>query len=227
MVNEMLYDSWDSSTMNDCIVMSAMGPIEGCARRVRHGLEADGREVICFDTVGLGGQALEETVQETVDVAGVVYLSLQELVEKAAGRESDDALPLGRAALGRGLPTVLVPGCVDFLVCPSPRQAAGEFPGRPCYVRSPAQTLVRSGREELAVLGKNLADLCNLAVGPVTFMLPLGGFSVLDHPVGPWPDPEAPHLLAEVMRAELHHDRALVTLPMHINDPEFARGRAG
>jgi uncharacterized protein (UPF0261 family) len=219
----MSYDFPDPLAMNGGLVMSTMGPVEGCARRVLQGLEAAGREVICFDTVGLGGQALEETVQESADVAAVVYLSLQELLEKAAGRADQAGLPLGQAALGRGLPTVLVPGCADFLVCPNPIRAAAKFPGRPVYVRNPAQTLVRSSREELMALGRALADLCNPAVGPVSILLPLGGFSALDHPVGPWPDREAPHVLAEVLRCELDQSRILRPLPLHINDPDFAR----
>ena len=53
-------------------------------------------------------------------------------------------------------------------------------------------------------------------------LIPLGGFSVLDSHEGPLFDPEAPQLLGEKMKEALRADIPLLTLPNHVNDPEFA-----
>jgi uncharacterized protein (UPF0261 family) len=82
--------------------------------------------------------------------------------------------------------------------------------------------LVRTEKHEIEELAQILASLCDAAKGPLSILLPLGGFSVLDAQEGPFYDSEAPQLFADTMKKALRADIPLLTLPYHVNDPEFA-----
>jgi uncharacterized protein (UPF0261 family) len=60
--------------------------------------------------------------------------------------------------------------------------------------------------------------------GPVRFLIPEGGVSGIDAPGKPFWDPAADKALFDAIaeRFRAGHDRQLVRLPHHINDPAFA-----
>jgi uncharacterized protein (UPF0261 family) len=60
--------------------------------------------------------------------------------------------------------------------------------------------------------------------GPVRFLLPEGGVSLIDLPGQPFHDPEADRALFEAIEAafEPTAQRRLLRLPQAINDPAFA-----
>jgi uncharacterized protein (UPF0261 family) len=203
------------------VALSTLGTTEQCAVRVRQNLEATGNEVIVFHTVGSGGEALEEMVREG-EVNALVDLSLHELADHLFGGDYDAGPERGKAALREKIPTVLVPGNIDFLVTGPVHLARQHFPGRKYHVHNAAITVVRTETQEVVELAKFLAALCRDATGPLVILVPLGGFSAFDRKGGPLHDPEAPTLFSDTLRKELRGDISLHSLPYHINDEEFA-----
>ena len=203
------------------VALSTLSTTDACAAKVRESLEALGNEVVTFHTVGSGGEAMEELIEQG-EADAIVDLSLHEIADHFFGGDYDAGPNRGKAALQREIPAVLVPGNLDFLATGPLREAERRFPGRRYHVHNAAITLVRTEKHEIEELAQILAGLCDAAKGPLTILIPLGGFSVFDAEEGPLYDPEAPQLFADTMKKALRADVQLLTLPYHVNDPDFA-----
>ena len=125
------------------VALSTLGTTEACAQKVRQYLESKGKEVVVFHTVGSGGEAMEEMIHEE-EVEAVIDLSLHELVDHFFGGDYDAGPSRGSAALKKGVPTILVPGNIDFLVTGPLPTAERRFPGRIYHVHNAAITTIRS-----------------------------------------------------------------------------------
>jgi uncharacterized protein (UPF0261 family) len=204
------------------VFVSTLGTTEACAQQIREALEEQGKEVVIFHTVGAGGKAMEEMVEDE-GIAALVDLSLHEMADHRFGGDYDAGPDRGNTALKQKIPTVLVPGNIDFLVTGPFKAAQKNFPERPYHVHNAAITVVRTKREEIEQLAKTLAKLCNQAQGPLKIMVPMRGLSAFDHEDGPLHDPEGPRLFAATMQSGLNDGFHLELLPFHINDPEFGR----
>lgn len=200
--------------------IGTLGTSEPCALRVKEALEAKGREVIIFHTTGTGGQAMEEMISEGQGEI-VVEVSLQELVAHLLEGDYDAGPDRLSAALKRGVPTLFVPGCTDFIVSGPIRTTEKQFPDRLYHSHNAAITAVRTGHEETEIVARTMARLCNEAEGLRAIAVPLGGFSGFDCPGGPLHDSEAPKIMAEVLKKELTEKTPLYVSSHHINDPEF------
>jgi uncharacterized protein (UPF0261 family) len=95
---------------------------------------------------------------------------------------------------------------------------------RTLYVHNPQVTLMRTTAEENAVMGQWLAARLNRCEGPVRFLLPQGGLSMLDAPGQPFHDPAADGALFRAIEGAFRPgpNRRLIRLPHNINDPAFA-----
>jgi uncharacterized protein (UPF0261 family) len=201
-------------------VISTLGTTETSAVEVRKGLEERGYEVVVFHTVGAGGEALEELVREQ-DVAVLVDLSLHELTDHRFGGDYDAGPERGGTALKKGIPTILVPGNVDFLVSGPFDKAAARFPGRKAHAHNAAITVVRAADEEIAAVGRVVAGFCVDAAGSVEILVPRGGLSAFDHPEGPLYEPGGPEAFLRGLKEKLDGSCPVREVPAHINDPAF------
>jgi len=209
------------STEKPLVFISTLGTTEVCMQRVRAYLDWAGNEVVVFHTVGAGGSAMEEMVSEEA-VSAVVDLSLHEMTDHCFGGDYDAGPKRGAAALQKGVPTILVPGNMDFLVTGPLDTAIKRFPDRPYHSHNAAITTIRTSREELSALAGTLAALCNGARGPLDILVPMGGFSAFDCVGGPLHDPEGPWIFCEALEKRLRDRSILHPIQSHINDPEFS-----
>ena len=203
------------------IVLSTLGTIETCTAKVRKILESKGKEVVVFHTVGSGGEAMEEMIREE-EVEAVVDLSLNEIANHLGGGDYDAGPNRGSAALEKGIPTIFVPGNIDFLGAGPIQETERRFPGRIYHIHNAAITAVRTKKKELEGVAQIMAQRCNTAKGPFSILLPLGGFSAFDCKGGPFHDPEGPEFFGKVLKKHLQPEVSIHLLPYHINDPEFA-----
>ena len=96
-------------------VLSTLGMTESCAVYLRQRLESMRMEVITFDTVGSGGEAMDEFIRDE-DVRLVIDFSLHEIVDHLFGGDYDAGPMRSMAALQKGTPTILIPGNTDFIL---------------------------------------------------------------------------------------------------------------
>ena len=203
------------------IALSTLGTIEACSQRVRKAFEDKGYEVIVFHAQGSGGAAMEEMIREE-SVEGLIDLSVSEIGDHQFGGDYDAGPDRGAAALQKGIPTVLVPGNIDFLGGGPLRVAQQRFPGRILHIHNAATTAVRTTKQELEVVAEVLARHCNQAKGPVSCIIPMGGFSAFDQKGGPFYDPDASEFYAATFKNHLSPSVPLQILPYHINHPKFS-----
>jgi len=211
----------DISSDKSMIFISTLGTTEKCVQELRASLEKQGKEVVVFHTVGSGGRAMEE-LMESESIEAVVDLSLHEMADHRFGGDYDAGPDRGSGALKKGIPVVLVPGNIDFLVSGPLEQSLKDFPGRPYHVHNSAITVVRTTPEEIESLARQIGDLCNAAPGRYTLVIPMKGFSAFDAKEGPLHDPQAPARFVKSLQAQLSDTSRIYTLPCHINDAEFS-----
>jgi uncharacterized protein (UPF0261 family) len=203
------------------VLMGTLGTTEKCTRRVREKLEAEGFEVMVFHTLGVGGATLDSIAAER-EVAAVLELSWIEIVDRLFGGLAAGGPDRCRAGMSRGIPTILAPGNIDFIVGPTLEQAKALFPGKRYHVHNPALTAVRTEIGELRKIADTFAALAADAKGPVRFFTPLKGFSNHDSPDGHIHEPTLPGPFAEYLRSVLPIQVPLTVIDSHFNDPEFA-----
>jgi uncharacterized protein (UPF0261 family) len=204
------------------ILMGTLGTTENASRSIREALEADGCEVMVFHTTGNGGRTLEALAAER-DVAAIVDLSLVEINDFLHGGICAVGPERGTTGLKRGIPTVFAAGNVDFFIMPS-ALAQGETPfdGRRYHVHNIALTAVRTTEADLDMLADHLAGLMKETDRPVSFFVPLKGFSSHDSTEGNLYDPSLPPLFAQKCKAVMPGNVTVTAVDAHINDAPFA-----
>jgi uncharacterized protein (UPF0261 family) len=83
------------------VFVSTLGTTEACAQQIRRSLEEKDNEVVIFHTVGSGGKAMEEMIQQE-DIAVLVDLSLHEMADHRFGGDYDAGPLRGTVALDKG-----------------------------------------------------------------------------------------------------------------------------
>lgn len=203
------------------VLMTTLGTTEKGTRRIREALEADGCEVMVFHSSGAGGPTLDAIAAER-DVALVLDLSVTEVIDHLYGGLADGGPDRGMPAMQRGIPVIWAPGNADFIIGGPIDAARAQFPDRRYHEHNPQLTAVRTNQADLARIGDKLAAMMAQAKGPVSFFVPLHGFSNHDSPEGHIHEPGFPAPFAEHMRAALPANADLVTVDAHFNDPAFA-----
>jgi uncharacterized protein (UPF0261 family) len=99
-----------------------------------------------------------------------------------------------------------------------------QFRSRLLYRHNPNVTLMRTTSDEMARIGRFIAEKLNRMQGPVRFLIPEGGVSGIDAPGKPFWDPAADKMLFDTIASQVRtsSSRRIIRLPHHINDPAFA-----
>lgn len=204
------------------VAMGTLSTIDRCTVRVRKALEAQGYEVMVFHTLGTGGMALDQIVNER-DVAAVVDTSLVEHNDFLNNGLCSAGPDRSKAALQKGIPVIFAAGNIDFMVAGPIDAAKAQFPGKRYHMHNHALTAVRADAPELEKLAEHLAGLIKAeAKGPVSFFVPLKGFSHHDSPEGHLHDPSLCPLFAAAVKKAMPASVDVREFDCHINDPQFA-----
>lgn len=188
---------------------------------IRPQIEARGLDFVIFHANGVGGVAMEELVEQGY-FAAVLDYTLSEVAGYIAGGFHNGGAARLDAAAKAGLPQVIVPGCLDFIVFGAKGEVPEQFRDRPMYYHNPEFTLVRLTPDEQLRATEFVAQKLNQATGAVTVVVPLGGGSVMDIAGGDFWLPETNQKCREVLRDSLKPEIAYREVDAHINDPRFA-----
>ena len=98
------------------------------------------------------------------------------------------------------------------------------FRHRRLHVHNPQVTLMRTNVDENRRIGAWIGAKLDACEGPVRFLLPEKGVSLLDVEGQPFFDPEADAALFAAIEASVKPTdrRRVIRLPFAIDDPEFA-----
>ena len=124
----------------------------------------------------------------------------------------------------RGVPHLIVPGCVDMANFGGMDEVPEKYrkAQRTFYEWNPSVTLMRTNREENRKMGKIFAEKANASTGPVAFLIPLKGVSILDGDGELFCDRDADQAMFDALKANLREDIEVVELDSNINDPQFS-----
>ena len=204
------------------IAASMFGNTTAAVDHARGLLEAAGYEVLVFHATGSGGRTMEDLIRDGY-IAGCLDMTTTELADEicggvfSAGPERVQAAPLA------GVPTVIVPGCVDMANFGGIETTPDRYRGRTLYEWNPEVTLLRTNAEENRRMGAMLAAAANAAQPEkAAVLIPLGGVSMLDSRGDRFWDPDADGACFEALRRDLRADIPLIEVDANINDPEFA-----
>ncbi len=203
------------------IMISMLATVEPCSIMIRSEMEKLGYEVIIFHTSGTGGAAMDELVMEN-NVAAVVDLSIIEVTDYIYHGLFAATPDRCQAALKKGIPVFFAPGNLDFMVGGPLEMAKQQFPGKKYHVHNAQLTAVRTGPEEMEEVAKYFGKVFSDIRRPNGFFIPLKGFSHHDSEEGHLHDLSMPPIFAELLRKYCPADTPIISLPCHINDPEFA-----
>ncbi len=203
------------------VAMSMLGTTTPGALRAKKFLEAKGYEVVTFHQNGTGGIAMEEMIREGF-FKGVLDLNLHEIGDRYVGG-LHGSIREGRleAAGEAGLPQVVAPGSINYVVLGPLNSLSPEWRSRKLIVHNPNLTLVRLIPEELRKVGQLVAEKLNRAKGPTRVFIPLKGFSYPDRENLPHWDPEGNQAFIDSLKTGLRPSIPVTELDTHINDPEF------
>ncbi|HJN67544.1 MAG TPA: Tm-1-like ATP-binding domain-containing protein [Pirellulales bacterium] len=204
------------------IVASMFGNTTECVDACRAALDAEGYEVLVFHATGTGGRTMESLIDEGL-VDAVLDITTTEWADEVCGGTLS-AGPDRLSAPGRaGLPHLIAPGCIDMANFGIIDSVPEKFrTGRTLYEWNPAITLMRTTAEENAQMGKIFAEKANAASGPVAFLLPLRGVSILDGDGERFCDRQADQAFFDALKANLDSGIPVEEIDANINDAEFS-----
>ncbi len=204
------------------IGLTMFGVTTPCVRGVTEELQSD-FECLVFHATGTGGQSLEKLADSRL-LAGVLDVTTTEVCDLLFG----GVFPAGEDRLGvfarHNIPYVGSCGALDMINFGPPETVPSRYSGRLFYAHNPAVTLMRTTPEENAAMGRWIVERLNRFKGPLRFLIPEKGVSLLDSPGQPFHDPAADAALFSAIEEGFQPaaNRQLVRLPLEINDPMFA-----
>jgi len=184
-------------------------------------LEAD-YDCLVFHATGIGGRAMENLGDSRL-LSGFLDLTTTEVADMMVGGVFPADQDRFGAPIRTGLPYVGSTGALD-MVNFGPRDTVPEkFRSRKFVIHNPNITLMRTTRDENRAFGEWIGLRLNQMNGPVRFLLPEGGVSMLDAPGKAFHDPEADNALFEAIEkiVRASPQRRVQRVGANINDAPF------
>ena len=208
------------------ITASMFGNTTEAVNQARAIMERHSYEVLVFHCTGAGGRTMEGLISEGL-IEGVLDITTTEWADELAGGVLSAGTTRLDAAGKAGIPQVIAPGCLDMVNFWAPDTVPEKYQARQLHKWNPSITLMRTGVEENAQLGKIIAEKANAATGPVAIFLPLKGVSILDSPGNEYWWPEADQALFDAIKSNIRSDIPVIEMDCNINDPAFAEAVTG
>lgn len=204
------------------IAASMFGNTTAAVDHARGLLEAEGYEVLVFHATGSGGRTMEDLISDGY-IAGCLDMTTTELADDVCGGVFSAGPDRVQAAPRQGIPTIVVPGCVDMANFGGIETVPDHYRARTLYEWNPEVTLLRTNAEENRQMGVMLAAAANAGqAGKVSVLIPLGGVSMLDSDGDRFWDPDADQACFDALKNDLRADIPLIEVDANINDPVFA-----
>jgi uncharacterized protein (UPF0261 family) len=189
--------------------------------RMKPHIEAQGMDFVIFHANGAGGPAMEELIRQN-QFAAVLDYTLSEVAGQIAGGFHIGGATRLDAAGEMGIPQLIVPGCLDFIVFGAKHEIPEQFRDRPTYYHNPEFTLVRLTPDEQIAATQFVVEKLNRATGQVSVVVPLGGGSVMDIEGGAFWKPDLNRQCFDLLRDGLNTTIRYREVDAHINHDAFA-----
>jgi uncharacterized protein (UPF0261 family) len=204
------------------IAMTHFGPCEVCAVNVRKQLEQMGYQVIGFSAAGIGDRAMEEIIERQDIFSAVIDLAPGGVGEELLGFNRAAGPVRLEAAGKKGLPQVIAPSGVNF-GSPLKHKYKPEYASRKKFDYDASRSFIRLSNEELIMVATAIGGKLNKSLGPVTVVIPKGGWSSVDKRGTHFYDGEADRVFVTALKRQLRQDIDVREVDADLESPEFVR----
>ena len=202
--------------------LTMFGVTTPCVQMVQRALE-ERWDCLIFHATGTGGQSMEKLVDSRL-LAGVIDVTTTEVADHFMGGVMSAGEGRLDSIIRTRVPYVGSCGALDMVNWGAIDTVPAQYKGRNLYRHNPQVTLMRTTAEENARMGRWIGEKLNRMDGPVRFLIPEGGVSLIDAPGKPFHDPAADAALFRALEETVRPsaNRKLIRLPYNVNDPAFA-----
>jgi uncharacterized protein (UPF0261 family) len=204
------------------LTASMLGVSTALVGQIQALMDPDANEVIAFHAIGTGGRSMEELIDSGL-VEGVFDVTLGEMTQFLVQSSFSAGPDRMRAAGRRGIPQVIAPGGVDFIIEGPLDELPARYQGRQIMVHTPTITLVRMSPEEMASVARLIAERLAESTGPAAAILPLRAFGWFAMEGQPLHNPESDRAFVETFKAHAPAQVRIVEMDTHLNDPEVGK----
>jgi uncharacterized protein (UPF0261 family) len=203
------------------ITASMFGNTTKAVDRAKQILEKEGYEVLVFHATGTGGKVMEGLIEDGLVNANFDFTTT-ELADYVCGGVMSAGPDRLMAAAKKGIPTIIVPGCVDMANFWGVETMPPKYQSRKLYKWNPNVTLMRTNVEENTRIGELIARAANAhTTEEVAILIPLKGVSMLDSPGGEFWDVEANQACFNTIKKLVRKGIPIIEIDANINDPVF------
>jgi uncharacterized protein (UPF0261 family) len=211
-----------SASDRPAVGITMFGVTTPCVNRLIE-LLRDTHDCLVFHATGTGGQSMEKLADSGL-VAGVMDVTTTEVCDLLMGGVFPCTTDRFGAIARTRLPYIGSCGALDMVNFGALDTVPAQYRDRNLYMHNPQVTLMRTTPEENTLIGEWIGERLNRCEGPVRFLLPMGGVSVLDAPGMAFYDPAADAALFEALEQTVRQtdQRRLIRVARALNDPHFA-----
>lgn len=204
------------------IATTLMGITNDTVMAAANELTAEGRHVISFHSTGIGGKVMEDLIRRGV-IHAVMDLSLHELTAEYFGgygysKGADHRLC---AAAEMGIPSLIVPGGIDF-ACLRKSEFFEDQEERGYVWHNKDLTHTRLHEYEILDITKTIVKRLNQSKGKTEVLLPMGGLRTLSYPGEFFSKPETIQKMRKIFEEELKPEIIFKAVDCNFCDPEFS-----
>jgi len=212
----------EDRTRLPAIGLTMFGVTTPCVQAVTHALKMR-YDCLVFHATGTGGQSMEK-LGDSGMLEGVIDVTTTEVADYIVGGVMSAGEDRMGAIIRSRIPYVGSCDALDMVNFQSMDTVPEQFKDRNLYSHNPQVTLMRTTPEENTKFARFIAGKLNQMQGPVRFLLPLKGVSLIDAAGKPFHDPAADRALFDTLEKEFQPgaNRRLIKLDININDPAFA-----
>lgn len=214
----------EQSRSKPAVGLTMFGVTTPCVQATTQAL-AERYDCLTFHATGTGGQSMEKLVDSGL-LSAVIDITTTEVADELMGGVFSAGPERFESIIRSRIPYVGSCGALDMVNFHAMDTVPSQFRGRNLYKHNSNVTLMRTTPEENARMGEWIAAKLNRMEGPVRFLIPEGGVSLLDAPGKAFWDPAADKALFSAIERHFRatSQRKLIKLPFNINDAGFVEG---
>jgi uncharacterized protein (UPF0261 family)/energy-coupling factor transporter ATP-binding protein EcfA2 len=212
----------EEASRKPIVALSMFGVTTPCVQAVAKQLE-ERWDCLVFHATGTGGQSMEKLIDSGM-VSGIIDVTTTEICDEIVGGVLSAGPGRLDAMIRARVPYVGSCGALDMVNFWAMETVPEKFRNRRLHRHNANVTLMRTTPDECREIGRFIVEKLNRMNGPVRFLIPEGGVSLLDVPGQPFWDREADKALFDTIIQGFRpgSDRKLIRLPHALNDPAFS-----
>ena len=201
--------------------LTMFGVTTPCVQALSQALGTD-YDCITFHATGTGGQSMEKLVDSGL-LAAVIDVTTTEVADELFGGVFTAGPDRFESVIRAQVPYVGSCGALDMINFHAMETVPAAHRSRNLYRHNANVTLMRTTADENRAMGEWIADKLNRMEGPVRFLIPAGGVSMLDAPGQPFWDPAADRALFTAIEQRFRPGarRKLIRVDANINEAAF------